>query len=464
MSIKKKVAVLAVIVAVILLNVWILTHKGLQIDQVEVKFSVMSDTATLIQLFYSKNDVFDLEHMETATYENPGEEQECSYSIPSDATSMRLDLGDTAQSIVIKDMQFNYEDTSKNVDMSLFEENQTLECHGIKEIKNYGREIAIIVEGEDPYISISSGPSVLADIVQKHLQLKENIKNILYTVFFDMACLVLLFFRKKFSSLPVELFQNRHLILNLAKNDFKTKYAGSYLGIFWAFVQPIVTVLVYWFVFQVGLRSQNMNNFPFVLWLVAGLVPWFFFQDTLNGGTNALIEYSYLVKKVVFKISILPIVKAFSALFVHAFFVIFMIILYTCYGYFPDLYVLQVIYYTLALFVLTLGICYATCAVVIFFRDLTQIINIVLQVGIWMTPIMWNIDIMGVSMPRIIVLILKANPLYYIVNGYRDALINKIWFWERFDLTVYYWIVTTIVFMLGSVIFKRLKIHFADIL
>ncbi len=102
--------------------------------------------------------------------------------------------------------------------------------------------------------------------------------------------------------------------MSLAKNDFKTKYAGSYLGITWAFVQPIITVLVYWFVFQVGLRSGNIGNFPFVLWLVAGLVPWFFFQDTLNGGTNAHIESSYLVKKVVFKISVLPIVKAVSAL------------------------------------------------------------------------------------------------------------------------------------------------------
>ena len=61
-------------------------------------------------------------------------------------------------------------------------------------------------------------------------------------------------------------------------------------------------------------------------------------------------------------------------------------------------------------------------------------------------------------------MIFKANPLYYIVNGYRDALINKVWFWERFDLTFYYWIVTTVLFAVGTIIFKRLKVHFADIL
>ena len=119
---------------------------------------------------------------------------------------------------------------------------------------------------------------------------------------------------KKILALPAELYQNRKLVLSLAKNDFKTKYAGSYLGIVWAFIQPIVTILVYWFVFSVGLKAGTVSDYPFVLYLVSGIVPWFFFQDALNGGTNALIEYNYLVKKVVFKISILPIVKIISAL------------------------------------------------------------------------------------------------------------------------------------------------------
>ena len=109
---------------------------------------------------------------------------------------------------------------------------------------------------------------------------------------------------------------NRKLIFSLAKNDFKTRFAGSYLGIFWAFVQPVVTILVYWFVFQVGFRNGTVDEFPFVLWLTAGLVPWFYFSEALMGATNSLLEYSYLVKKVVFNIDILPVIKVLSALFV----------------------------------------------------------------------------------------------------------------------------------------------------
>lgn len=265
----------------------------------------------------------------------------------------------------------------------------------------------------------------------------------------------------KIAALPGELHQNRKLIMRLAKNDFKTKYAGSYLGIVWAFVQPVVTILVYWFVFST-MRAGMARQVPYVLWMIAGMVPWFFFQDSLNNGTNSLVEYSYLVKKVVFKISILPIVKLVSALFVHLFFIAVVLVLYTTMGYFPGLSVIQVVYYSFSMFILVLGITYLTSAVVVFFRDLSQIISICLQVGVWLTPIMWNFEDLHLS--GIITYIFKLNPMYYIVEGYRDALITGRWFWERPVLTLYYWVFTLVVFWLGTRVFKRLRVHFADVL
>ena len=272
---------------------------------------------------------------------------------------------------------------------------------------------------------------------------------------------------KKFFSLQYEVFANRKLILSLSKNDFKTRYAGSYLGIIWAFIQPIVTVLVYWFVFEKGLKANGINTkegieIEFVLWFVAALVPWFFFAEAWGSATNALIEYSYLVKKVVFKISILPIVKIISALYVHVFFVLFIVILYAAYGYFPDIYYLQILYYSACIFLLVLGLAYMTSAIVVFFKDLGQIISIVLQVGMWMTPIMWNID--AIELSSKMKFIFKLNPMYYVTLGYRDAFINKVWFFEHPNLTVYFWLVTIVMFMIGTVIFKRLKVHFADVL
>ncbi len=254
------------------------------------------------------------------------------------------------------------------------------------------------------------------------------------------------------------------MIYKLAKNDFRTKYAGSYLGIVWAFIQPVVTVLVYWFVFEVGFRGgEDTLPVPFVLYLIAGIVPWFFFQDGLTGGTNAMLEYSYLVKKVVFNISVLPIVKIISAAFVHLFFVCFITVLYCFYGYFPDLYYLQLVYYWAGLCLLILGLSYATCAVVIFFRDLSQMINIGLQIGVWLTPIMWVAQDKLVNYP-VIHRILKLNPIYYVVTGYRDAFIYKNWFWERPLWTLYFWCFVAGSLWLGGTVFKRLRVHFADVL
>lgn len=263
--------------------------------------------------------------------------------------------------------------------------------------------------------------------------------------------------------LPKEVYQNRKLVLSLAKNDFKTKYAGSYLGTIWAFIQPIVTVCVYWFVFGLALRGANANRgVPFVLWLVAGLVPWFFLQDGLTSGTNALLEYNYLVKKVVFNIRVLPVVKVLSAVFVHVFFVAIVVALYTFMGYLPDLYYLQLVYYSLCVFVLVLGISYLTSSVVVFFRDLSQIIGIALQVGIWMTPIMWAFEDLGIG--GWLSTILKLNPMFYIVQGYRDSLIDKVGFWERPGLTAYFWVLTIVIFFLGTRLFCKLQVHFADVL
>ena len=260
-----------------------------------------------------------------------------------------------------------------------------------------------------------------------------------------------------------ELYQNRKLIWKLSKNDFRNKFAGAYFGIIWAFIQPMVTVAVYFVVFQLGLRVQPAaTGYPYICWLVSGIIPWFFFSDALPSASNCLLEYSYLVKKVVFKISILPIIKLVAATFIHAFFVGVLLIIAMMYGYMPNLYTLQIFYYSFCLFVLMLAMSYCTCAIVVFFRDLAQIINIGLQVGMWATPILWNIGMLE-NYPKLRVLF-KLNPLTYIVNGYRSAIYEESWFFEHFYSSTYFWIFTVTLFCVGSLIFKRLKVHFADVL
>ncbi len=294
---------------------------------------------------------------------------------------------------------------------------------------------------------------------------EELLKKIISCVVILASCIIFSKWYDKFTSLPVELFQNRHLIWKLAKNDFKKRYAGSYLGAVWAMAQPVVTVLMYYVVFDKIFGSsgpvlRSGVEVPFVLFLTAGLVPWFYFSEALNNGTNALLEYNYLVKKVVFKISILPIIKVIAATFIHVFFVGILLIVAIAYGYYPSVYTLQLFYYSACLFIFVLALSYTTCAVVVFFKDLSQIINIALQIGMWATPILWDIN----SIHQDWVQVLKLNPLVYIVNGYRSAIYEREWFFQDFFSTMYFWIVTVVLFGIGALVFKRLKVHFADVL
>ena len=378
-------------------------------------------------------------------------------------TSIRLDFPDDSSVAWVSLLRFDRYGNEISLTEDMLSDISTVRLNQVS--WNDGK-MDVSIAGADSCVIFDDKDFPLHEITDEHELRINQLKKIAACIFVDIALFGIIIFFRKFVSLPVELYQNRKLIWKLSKNDFKTRFAGSYLGIFWAFVQPVVTIVVYWLVFDKGLNvgstlSRSGISVPFVLWLTAGLVPWFYFQEALINGTNALIEYNYLVKKVVFKISILPIIKIMSALFVHIFFVAFVIILFACYGYYPDLYTLQVVYYSFCMFVLVLAICYTTCAVVVFFRDLSQIISIALQIGTWATPIMWQISIIH---NRWLLLLFQLNPMYYVVNGYREALIEKEWFFNNLYMTLYFWGFVAVIFAIGAVIFKRLKVHFADVL
>ena len=246
----------------------------------------------------------------------------------------------------------------------------------------------------------------------------------------------------------------------MAVSDFKTKYAASYLGIIWAFVQPIVTISIYVVVFGYGFKSMPVKDFPFVLWLSAGIIPWLFFSDALMSATTSLKEYSFLVKKVVFEIKVLPIVKIIASFYIHLVFIGIVTILYVADGYIPTVYNLQLIYYAFCTLVIVLGVGYITSALNVFVPDLVQIVNIILQFGMWMTPIMWSPSLFGPVVERII----KINPMYYIVEGYRDSFYNHIPFWDKPGLTIYFWCIALILLIAGMYTFRKLEKHFADVL
>lgn len=445
------------LIIILIMNVLVLFLVNIQSKtDIKVTYNVVSDKESNYQLFYSFGENFG-DYVLNNKYKNVGEKQKMTFSIPRESERLRVDVGDFPAEIHLDNFKITY--FWKSIDIFSLIDYDPGSMNDISSFNNINGELLLNSSGNDPFITIN-----LDGVQNEMLKSVDRYINILAKIFICLVLnlLTIIFYKSK--SLIKEMFNDiyssKGLILNLSRSDFKNRFSGSYLGITWAFVQPIVVVIIYWFVFEVGFKSAPMNDFPFLLWLIAGIVPWFFFNESLLNATNTFLEYSYLVKKVVFKISILPVVKIMSAFYVHLFFVLFANIVYISYGYNPSLYMIQSFYYSLCTFVLVLGISYITSSIVIFFKDLGQIVSILLQFGMWMTPIMYSEDMM----PGSIRWILKVNPMYYIVEGYRDTFIRHVWFFDRYNQTIYFWGITLFTLIVGIVIFKKLKPHFSDVL
>ena len=246
----------------------------------------------------------------------------------------------------------------------------------------------------------------------------------------------------------------------MAKREVARRYVGSFLGIVWTIIHPMVMIFVFWFVFSKGFRAKPVGDVPFVVWLTAGMAPWFLFADIINGSSMVIVEHTNLIKKTLFPVQILPLIKLVSCSITHSIFLLLLLLLIGGQSMDFSPYFFQFLYYLFAMLTLGLGISWAVSALNVFIRDVGQMTAVIIQVGFWITPIFWNINIMS---PKI-QFILKLNPMYYIINGYRESFIYFTPFWKHPQLTAYFWSVTLLTFLSGAFIFKKLKPQFADAL
>ncbi|MBO4298932.1 MAG: ABC transporter permease, partial [Clostridia bacterium] len=206
------------------------------------------------------------------------------------------------------------------------------------------------------------------------------------------------------------LIADRRMLYQLMRNDLKARYAGSAFGMAWAFVQPLVSMMVMWAVFQVGFRSAPVDDIEFILWYIAANVPWIYYSDGVNASAGCLYEYSYLVKKMRFRTELLPLVKTLSATVTHTFFMAFSMFMLEMYGYRPQFIWLQIVYYSFAAFCLTLGLGWLVAAVSVFFKDFAHMTSIAIGIQFWLTPVLWG----PAQMSDRALAFFKLNPMYYV--------------------------------------------------
>lgn len=462
MSNKKKILIIIVGILVIILNIFILKYFRFKPEDKEIKISYVltSDKPDLFQVFYSSEGYnWSEENSKISEYRKINKPEKLVFHVPLDTKFLRLDFGNREKQEKIENLKLEINGHVKEIDLRNKE--NIIEINEIEQGENSNFNIV----GKDPYVVLSSQNLKL----EEFLKLKSEVRPLEMFGRFALclvidSLLVFILRPKNLSSLKefvLDFYLKRRLIMTLALNDFKQKYTSSYLGLFWSFVQPLINIGVFWFVFSVGFRAADIEKgVPFILWLICGLIPWYYFSEILSSGTNVLYEYSYMLKQMVFKPVILPSIKILSGLITHLFFCALILFITLIYKIPVTLHILQVFYYLFCMIYLLFGICLLFSSLKVFLPDIGEIVAVILQLGVWITPIMWNLKMVPLKLQWIF----KINPMYYIVTGYKDTFIYKIWFWERPGLTVQYIIMSTLLLILGVVVFKKLRPHFNDML
>lgn len=257
-----------------------------------------------------------------------------------------------------------------------------------------------------------------------------------------------------------EVISKKYAIYQLVKRDFAERYAGSYLGLFWVLAQQVAMLSVMWFVLHFGFKVRPAGGISFLAWMVPALALWSFFFEAVNAGASSVVSYSFIVKRIPFKVSILPLVKVLSAACIHALFVSITLVILLLSGISPGAAWLQVFYYFFASLCFVLGLSWLLSSVMVFFRDLAAGIGILLNVWMWLTPIYWNLE----TLPEKYRLLGYLNPVCYLTEGYRRSLLYQTPAWNEPLWALYFWAVTAGMMLLGISVFRKLKPHFADVL
>jgi lipopolysaccharide transport system permease protein len=256
------------------------------------------------------------------------------------------------------------------------------------------------------------------------------------------------------------IWQQRYVIKKLVIRDFQKKYLGSYLGLPWAFLQPAAIILVLWLVISIGLRGGGIGDIPFLPWFIGGMIPWFFISESINTSSISLSSFSFLIKQMYFRVGIIPVITIVTALIIHLFLVLILMVVVVLYGFLPSIHWIQFPYYLFGTVMLLVGIGWLSSALTVFVQDMKQIITIFITLFFWLTPIIWPHDRLT-GKARLLV---DLNPFFYITNGYRETFITHEWFFENVWLTLYFWGFVAFMFIAGALVFHRLKPHFADVL
>lgn len=251
-----------------------------------------------------------------------------------------------------------------------------------------------------------------------------------------------------------ELYQYRELLKTNVKKDIRGKYKGSFLGVLWSFINPLLMVIVYAIVFPYIMRIKTDN---YLIFLICGVIPWNFFTTIINQGATCINQNGNLIKKVYFPREILPISVVTSGLinFLISCIIILIFVIFSGLGLSWHLIFLPFI--AIIQYIISLAILFLISAINVYIKDIEYIVNFIVNMLFYATPVLYSVEMFANSP---IAILFKINPFAHLINAYRDIFyVHQI---PSIVTLLILFIISILMLIICYKIFKKLEKRFAE--
>ncbi|MGE8206614.1 ABC transporter permease [Heyndrickxia sp. NPDC080065] len=266
-----------------------------------------------------------------------------------------------------------------------------------------------------------------------------------------------------------EQIKSFYLARRLSVYELKSANRNHYLGILWEIINPMIQISIYWFVFGFGihggsradvdLSGDSIKYFP---WMLSGIVAWFFVNQSITQGSKSIYSRIKMISKMSFPMSVIPTYVIFAKLYQHLMLLGVVLVIFQFLGYPINIHYLQLPYFIVATVIFLISLSLITSTLTTIVRDFQMLITSTVRILIYLSPILWppyNIH------PAIIQTIMKLNPIYYLVEGYRASILGLSWYpVDHWEYTLYFWGIVIVLLFFGSILHVKFRDRFVDFL
>lgn len=246
--------------------------------------------------------------------------------------------------------------------------------------------------------------------------------------------------------------------LRLALYELRSRRSGMLLGRLWDVLNPLFQILIYWFVFSVGLKTQTREGFPYAIWLMCGMMPWMAMNASVTGAASSIAQSASVLKNVHVPMTIIPMKAIAKAYYEHLWTMGLLVIALTVTGIYPTVHWLELAYYLLASWVFLTGFALVTSSLTAVYPDFGEFLNPVMRLLFYVSSVVWPLE----SLPDTLHQLLLLNPFAYIVEGYRRCLLYGEGLWLHVRQGLIFWMIALCMLVLGCVMHTRLRDQFVD--